>query len=101
MITIRQFLGALLEEVTKARAISDAASVQIAKKYLEHPFLKGFPVPRMHVRDIELELSFAVAGDVSAVSIFEDEEVRQNIRHQIRQFLENLPSNPDLSSFFV
>lgn len=101
MITIRQFVGALLEEVTKARAISDAASVQIARKYLNHDLLKGFPVPRMQIREIDIVLNFAVAGTVKGVSIFDDEEVRKNALNKLRQFVQGLPGIPDLAEYFT
>ena len=41
MITVRQFVGALLGEVAKARA-SAMPSAQIIKRYLEHDLLKAF-----------------------------------------------------------
>jgi hypothetical protein len=101
MITIRQFLGAMLEEVTRARVISDAASVRVAQTYLNHDFLKSYPVPRMNIKDIELELTFAVASRLHGVSIFQDEEVTQNIRHQLQQFLEALPQQAELAPHFA
>ncbi|MCK9919347.1 hypothetical protein MXD81_60475 [Microbacteriaceae bacterium K1510] len=101
MITVRQFVGALLEEVTKARAISDAASARIAQQYLKHDLLKGFPVPRMHVREIELELCFAIGPNTEGASMFDDGEVRQNIRHQLRHLLEDLPDQPDVAPHFA
>ena len=101
MITIRQFLGAMLEEITRARVISDAASVRVAQTYLNHDFLKSYPVPRMNIKDVEMELHFAVAGRVQGISIFHDEEATQNIRHQLRQFLETLPQAPELIPHFA
>jgi len=101
MITIRQFLGALLEETTRARVIGDAASVRVAEAYLKHDLLKGFPVPKMQIKDIEVELHFAVAPKLHGVSIFDDEEVRKNIRHQLRQFLESLPERPEIKDYFA
>lgn len=101
MITIRQLLGGLLAEITQARVIADASSVEIAKRYLGHDLLRGFPVPRMHVRDVEVELSFAVADQVRSVSVFEDEERRRNALFRLRAFLEHLPEEPDLSPIFA
>jgi hypothetical protein len=101
MITVRQFVGAMLEEVTKARAISDAASARIAQQYLNHDLLKGFPVPRMHVRELEIELCFAVGGGTQDATIFGDEEIRQNIKHRLRQLLEGLPEQPDIKDHFT
>ena len=101
MITIRQLLGGLLAETTKARVIADVSSVEIAQRYLGHDLLRGFPVPRMHVRDVEVEFSFAVADQVRSVSIFEDEERRRNVLFRLRSFLEHLPEEADLSQIFA
>jgi hypothetical protein len=100
MVTVRQFVGAILEELTKARAISDAASVRIANQYLAHPLLKGYPVPRMHLKDIEIEMNFAVAPGLTEISVFDNEDVRQNVRNQLRQMLQNLPQSGALKPHF-
>src|SRR5262245_4470299 len=101
MITIRQFLGAMLEEITRARVISDAASVRVAQTYLNHDFLKSYPVPRMNIKDVEMELHFAVAGRLQGISVFHDEEATENIRHQLRQFLQTVPQLPELIPHFA
>jgi hypothetical protein len=98
MITLKAFLGAFLEQVTLARAMSDSASVRVAEQYLNHNFLKGFPVPRMHIQDIQLELNFAVAPKAGA---FEDEETQKNIRLKIQQFVATLPDQDQFKQYFV
>ena len=45
MITVKAFVGALMEQVAAARTISDQASVQIAGQHFDHELLRGFPVP--------------------------------------------------------
>jgi len=100
MITLKVFLGAFLEQVTAARALGDAASARIAQRYLEHDYLKGFPVPKMHIKDIELEMHFAVASNLEGGSIYQNSEVRANISHKIRQLVATLPAQPEFKGYF-
>ncbi len=100
MITLGSFLGALLEEIGRARAISDRASVQVAEQYLRHELLKGFPVPRMQFRDVEVELNFAVASKLHGAFFLEDEEVQKSISYQMRDFLSSLPGHRDFRTYF-
>jgi hypothetical protein len=101
MITLKAFLGAFLEQVTFARAMGDSASVRVAEQYRNHDFLKGFPIPRMHIQDLQLELNFAVASKAGASSIFEDEEVKKNIRLKIRQLVATLPDQEQFKQYFA
>lgn len=100
MITLGSFLGALLAETARGRAISDRASVQIADQYLRNEFLKGFPVPRMQVRDLEVELRFAVSSKLAAVSFLEDQEAQRHISYRLREFLSTLPGHRDFKDYF-
>lgn len=100
MVSIRQFVGAMLEQITRARVSADAASLRVAHAYLQHDFLKGFGVPAMHVKDVELELTFAVAPGWKATSIFANPDVRLNAVNQLERFVEQLPQHPALKPYF-
>lgn len=100
MVTLRLFIGSLLEQVTRARTLSDAASVRVAHQYLQHDFLKGFPVPRMQVKEVEFELNFAVA-EASRSSAFGDVEVQTNITHKVRQLAATLPDDENFRTYFA
>lgn len=100
MITVRQFFGALLAEITRARVISDSTSADVAQKYLNHDLLKAFPIPRMNVREVEVQLNFAVSEDVQNVSPFAAEEIRRNLVHNLSAFVASLPDVPVLKSQF-
>ncbi|MBP7703653.1 MAG: hypothetical protein KA105_00050 [Caulobacter sp.] len=100
MITIRQFVGSLLSELARARVLSDASSAHIAQRYLGHDILKAFPVPRMHLKDVEVELNFAVASMVQQVDPMQDDEVRRNVAARLTTFVRGLPETPDLAPHF-
>jgi len=100
MITIDAFVGALLGEIAKGRGIGDQASVRLAEHYLHHDLLKGFPVPRMQVSTLEIDLSFAVAANARENHLLEDQEVQKGIRFQVRDFLAGLPQDRDFREYF-
>jgi hypothetical protein len=100
VVTIRQFVGAVLEQVTNARVQADLASLRVANQYLQHDFLKGFGVPGMHVKDVELELAFAVAPGWKPASAFDDEDVRTNAVNRLEQLVHDLPAHPELQPWF-
>jgi hypothetical protein len=100
MITLDSFLGALLEQLGRAREISDKASLRTAEYYLHHELLKGFPVPHMQFRDVEVELHFAVASRLHGPDFREDEETRKNITYQLRELLSGLPNHRDFKQYF-
>lgn len=99
-ITVGAFVGALVAETARGRAISDRASIQIAEQYLHHELLRGFSVPRMQIRDLEVDLNFAVASSQRGAFFLEDDEVQKNIGYRMRDFLASLPRHRDFNSYF-
>ena len=47
----------------------------------------------MAIREMELNLNFALASKLQAASFLEDEEVRKNIAHRLRDYLATLPAD--------
>jgi len=100
MITVKAFVGALLDEVAQARVLSDQASLHVAQRYLDNDLLRGFPVPRMQISTIDLELNFAVASRLDGPSFLDDEEVQRNVGYQLRELLHSLPGRPEFHAYF-
>jgi hypothetical protein len=77
MAKLNQIIGAILTEITKAQATSDAYSRDLKASYREDPFLKLLSVPRIEVKDVTIDLKFAIfTGDAlpgSKVLIYSDE----------------------------
>ena len=63
MTTIRAFIGDLIQQLNRARLMADVTSAEIAHIYARHEYLKGFPIPKMKVQNIELEFNFAIAEE--------------------------------------
>lgn len=60
MAKIKQILGAILSDITKAQAISDTYSRDLKPSYREDPFLKLLSVPRTEIKDVTINLKFAI-----------------------------------------
>jgi hypothetical protein len=99
MITLDEFVGALLAGVTRGRALSDSASAQVAQQYAEHDLLKGFPIPRMTIQHLDAELTFAVASKLGAAAALVDAELQKNATYRLSQMLSALPEEPVLQEY--
>jgi hypothetical protein len=60
MVNLGDYLGQLLAELTIARTQADLEAVRIAELYANHELLKHFPIPRLRVHDIELDIPVVI-----------------------------------------
>ncbi len=58
--TLQEYIGTLVSSISDARMMSDARSALLAEEYAKHPVLKHFPIPRMRIDDVEMEISLAL-----------------------------------------
>lgn len=100
MITLGNFVGAMTEALVGARAMADNTSAQVAQKYLNHEYLKGFPVPRMALKAVDVELNFAVSSTSSLSNLLKQPEVAQNICHRFRNIVTELPQSDRFQTLF-
>lgn len=61
MLKLSDALGAVLRDLTQARAQSDLAAREIAIAYAKDPVLKHFPAPRADIREATVEITLALA----------------------------------------
>lgn len=60
MPKLENILGAIVSDITKAQTISDAYSRDLKLTYRENPSLKLLPIPRMEIKEVSLDLKFAI-----------------------------------------
>lgn len=60
MTYLGDYIGHILGELTIARAQADGETVRLAEFYADHELLKHFPVPRLRLQDIQLEIPVLV-----------------------------------------
>lgn len=60
MIKISDYLNHLYSEVIHARKLVDRQSIELAKIYSEHEYLKYFSVPRFTIPNVKLEIPIKI-----------------------------------------
>jgi hypothetical protein len=117
MAELADFLGHILEEITRARVSADAEAIRTAKRYASDPdgLLRYFPVPRLRLPNIEITaplivstvpeghlektdpqmLSQAVAADLVRVL------TQREIRISTAEIIAVIKEDPSLSNGYV
>ena len=60
MPPLSEFLGHLMSEVVRARALADVESTRIAAMYAADPLLKHFTVPRFRLPDLTIDVPMII-----------------------------------------
>lgn len=60
MITLKDYVGNIYKEITKARVQSDIETVEVAKEYAKHDLLKHFSIPSMKMKTVEISIPVAI-----------------------------------------
>jgi hypothetical protein len=61
MAELTEVIGSVLRDVARARATSDAFSREVSREYLDDEILRMFPVPRVEIGGVEVDVGFVVA----------------------------------------
>lgn len=97
MVNLGDYVGHLLSEITKARMQADMETVRIARIYASDPLLKNFPVPRMRLPNLEMNVPVII----SEVPKNEDESfLRRNRLEAIAPESERIIKN-ELNKFNI
>lgn len=60
MSQLNSIIASILSDVNEAKSIADEASREIAKSYASDQILRYFPVPRIGIQNLEVEIKYAV-----------------------------------------
>lgn len=60
MASLGEVLGAIISQVGKGRSQADMATLEVAKIYKDHPPLSGFPIPKMTLDEVVIDLKMAI-----------------------------------------
>lgn len=85
MVTLGKFISAFMNGLAKGRSKADHTSYQVSQAYLGHDFLRGFPVPRMTIKNVELEVSFAVGPATRFDHLLGEPEVVAHVLNRLRE----------------
>ncbi|MDH5366704.1 MAG: hypothetical protein OEW67_06940 [Cyclobacteriaceae bacterium] len=61
MAQMHHIIGSILRDIAQARVTSDLFSREVSKSYEQDSLLRLFPIPRSEIREMEIDLRFAVA----------------------------------------
>ena len=61
-VYLGDFIGHILSEITTARAQADSESVRLAELYAGHELMRTFPVPRIRIQDVQVNVPVIVTG---------------------------------------
>lgn len=89
MADLREVVGAILRDITEARAQADLASRDTALMYAKDPILRSFTIPRTEIRDLKLDLKIAVRG----LEESSDDQMARDARldEAVRKLVKSLP----------
>lgn len=62
MPTLNQVIGTILQDIGKAKQTADVLSKEIGEQYKNDAILKHFPIPRVGIKDLTINLKFAVTN---------------------------------------
>lgn len=85
MVTLGKFISAFMNGLAKGRSSADQTSCLVSQAYLGHDFLRAFPVPRMTIKDVELELGFAVGPATRFHHLLSEPEVTAHVLNHLRE----------------
>jgi hypothetical protein len=70
MATLHEFLGAIISHIDRGRIQSDVASLESAKIYKEHDLLSTFPIPKLRIEEVVIEVKVAFATSPASSKSF-------------------------------
>lgn len=62
MASLGEVVGAFISQIGRGRSQADAATLEVAKIYKDHPLLSAFPVPRMTLDEVVVDLKLSIAA---------------------------------------
>ena len=61
MAQLHHILGSILRDIAQARVTSDIYSREVSQFYEQDSLLRLFPIPRTEIKEIEIDLKFAIS----------------------------------------
>ncbi len=84
MSQLNQIIASLLRDINEAKAMADTASRTLALTYSSDDVLKFFPIPRIGIQNLEVEMKYAIEGVEEKP--FESGQSRERLENYIKNF---------------
>jgi hypothetical protein len=99
MISLHDFIGALLTSVNNASAISSASTVRLAEQYQGNTMLRNFPVPMGAIEHLEITTKCAFVESPSKIQVSESDA--KVFVDATRELATQLPVTAGFENFFA
>ncbi|MCK4783042.1 MAG: hypothetical protein KAV87_04775 [Desulfobacteraceae bacterium] len=76
MAQLHQIIGAILRDIAQARVTSDIYSREVSLYYEQDSLLRTFPIPRSEIREVNIDLRFAISEVTVDLGRTEEREAR-------------------------
>jgi hypothetical protein len=73
---LHHIIGSILRDIAQARVTADVYSREVSKYYEQDSLLRLFPVPRTEIKEIEIDLKFAISAINIDPDRFEDRNAK-------------------------
>ncbi|MGC1121624.1 MAG: hypothetical protein WBA22_11080 [Candidatus Methanofastidiosia archaeon] len=105
MANLGEIVGAIIAQVGRGRTQADAETVEIAETYKDNPLFSSFPVPRMTLDEVVIDLKMAVStGPTTGASLTPEsqKEILKRVDTLVNdlprryRYVQNMPDNPTI-----
>ena len=90
MTRLSDVVGAVIGQIGKGRSQADIAALEVAQAYKDHPLLKEFPVPRLTLDEVVIDLKMSVSA-TPAPQTYLTTEARDEILSKVGTLVDALP----------
>jgi hypothetical protein len=97
MASLGELIGALISQIGKGRSQADIATLEVGKLYKDHPLLSGFPVPRLTLDEVVVDLKIAIAT-VPTPGRFITPKVKEEVLAQVKEIVNNIEKEPSFGT---
>lgn len=105
MANLGEVVGAIIAQVGRGRTQADAETVEIAEIYKDDPLFSSFPVPRMTLDEVVIDLKVAVStGPTQGISLTpqSQKEILDRVNTLVNdlpnryRYVQNMPAHPNI-----
>lgn len=99
MASLSTVVNALISQIGQGRSQADMALLEVAKMYKADPLLAEFPIPRLSLDEVVIDLKVSIAASPAPKGTITP-KTKKEIVSQIKAFVEKIPDQELLRELF-
>jgi len=92
MASLHEVIGSFKTQIDRGRCQADLATLEIASIYKDHPLLSSFPIPKMTIDQVDLDLKLSI-GSLSEPANYMNPQLKKEVTNQISQLIAKIPNS--------